>query len=268
MLEKPERLVMGLVIMLKVFPQAKGYIAIEANKPDAIKIMTEAAKPYDNISVLVLKTKYPQGSEKHLIYAVTGREVPSGKLPANAGCIVDNVDTVLAIERAVCKDRPLMRRIVTFTGDAVKSPNNFQVRIGMNMNELIEKAGGFSEEPAKIIAGGPMMGPALVSTDVPIIKTSSALLCLTRKSAELPPQHNCIRCGKCIDACPMGLMPAKLNKLALNKNYAGFEANDGLDCIECGSCSYVCPAKRHLAQTLRVVKRETMALKRQQQQKK
>lgn len=268
LLEKTDRLVMGLVIMLKVFPQAKGYIAIEANKPDAIKILAEAVKPYENISVIALKTKYPQGSEKQLIYAVTGREVASGKLPANAGCIVDNVDTVLAIERAVCKDRPLMRRIVTLTGDAVNNPGNYQVRIGMNMNELIEKAGGFKEPPAKIIAGGPMMGPALVSTDVPIIKTSSALLCLTRKSAELPPQSPCIRCGKCIEACPMGLMPAKLNKLALAKNYAGFEAADGLDCIECGSCSYICPAKRHLAQTLRVVKRETMAIKRQQQQKK
>ena len=164
-------------------------------------------------------TKYPQGSEKQLINAVTGREVPSGALPANAGCIVDNVDTVVAIETAVCEDRPLMRRIVTLTGDAANNPGNYEIRIGMNMNELIEMAGGLKEDLGKIIAGGPMMGPAMFSTDCPFIKTSSALLCLTKKSAELPPESNCIRCAKCINACPMGLMPAKLNKLALAKDY-------------------------------------------------
>lgn len=261
MLEKTERLVEGLNIMLKLFPEAKGYIAIEANKPDAIEKISEVAANYPNISVVKLLTKYPQGSEKQLIYAVSGREVESGKLPANAGCIVDNVDTVLAIERAVAKDRPLMRRIVTLSGDAVANPGNYQVRIGMNMKDFIEKTGGFKEEPGKVIAGGPMMGPAMCNLDVPFIKTSSALVCLTPASCVLPEEMNCIRCGKCVDACPMGLMPTLLNKCALDKDYAAFVANDGIDCIECGSCSYVCPAKRHLAQTLRITKREAMALK-------
>lgn len=268
LLEKTDRVVKGLDIILKLFPEAQGYIAIENNKPDAIQAVLKAVDKYPRIKVLALMTKYPQGSEKQLINAVTGREVPSGALPANAGCIVDNVDTVLAVERAVCKDRPLMRRIVTLTGDAVNNPGNYQIRIGMNMNEFIEMAGGFKEQPGKIIAGGPMMGPAMFSTDCPFIKTSSALLCLTRKSAELPPESNCIRCGKCSSACPMGLMPAALNKAALAKDYDAFDANNGLDCIECGSCSYVCPAKRHLTQTLRIAKRETMAIKRAKAQKK
>lgn len=262
MLEKTDRLVLGLSIMLKLHEGAKGYIAIEANKPDAIEAVSKSCQNYDNISVLVLKTKYPQGSEKQLIYAVTGREVDSGKLPASAGCIVDNVDTVLAIERAIVHDRPLMRRIVTFTGDAVANPGNYQIRIGMNINEFIEAVGGFKEDPAKIIAGGPMMGPAMLSTDAPFVKTSSALLCLTRKSAELPTESNCIRCGKCVDACPMGLMPLVLSQDAFARDFKAFEVHDGLDCIECGSCSYVCPAKRHLTQSLRVFKREVMASKR------
>ena len=254
--------------ILKLFPDATGYIAIENNKPDAIEKVVKTVGNNPRIKVLALMTKYPQGSEKQLINAVTGREVPSGALPANAGCIVDNVDTVVAIETAVCEDRPLMRRIVTLTGDAANNPGNYEIRIGMNMNELIEMAGGLKEDLGKIIAGGPMMGPAMFSTDCPFIKTSSALLCLTKKSAELPPESNCIRCAKCINACPMGLMPAKLNKLALAKDYEGFAANNGLDCIECGSCSYVCPAKRHLTQTLRICKRETMAIMRAKAQKK
>lgn len=262
MLEKTDRLVQGLAIMLTLHPDAKGYIAIEANKPDAIAAVKQACSTYPNISVLELMTKYPQGSEKQLIYAVTGREVESGKLPASAGCIVDNVDTVLAIERAIVQDRPLMRRIVTFTGDAVANPGNYQIRIGMNINEFIEAVGGFKEQPGKIIAGGPMMGPAMFSTDCPFVKTSSALLCLTRASAVLPPESNCIRCGKCVGACPMGLMPLVLNQNALSRDFGKFELNDGLDCIECGSCSYVCPAKRHLAQSIRIFKREVMASKR------
>lgn len=262
LLEKTDRLVAGLDIMLKLHPEAKGYIAIEVNKPDAIEAISKECENYPNISVVALKTKYPQGSEKQLIYAVTKREVPSGGLPASVGCIVDNVDTVLAIERAVIKDRPLMRRIVTFTGDAVKNPGNYQIRIGMNIQQFIDMVDGFKEPPAKIIAGGPMMGPAMFNLDVPFIKTSSALLCLTRKSAELPPESNCIRCGKCVSACPMGLMPLELNQDAVAKDFTAFDQHNGLDCIECGSCSYVCPAKRHLAQTLRATKREVMALKR------
>jgi electron transport complex protein RnfC len=272
MLEKTDRLVNGLKIMLKLHPEAKGVFAVEANKPDAIEALEKAVANEPNIEVCPLIPKYPQGSEKQLIYAVTGREVPSapGKLPADAGCIVDNVDTVLAIERAVCKNRPLMRRIVTITGDACKNPGNYQIRIGMNIHEFIEAVGGLTDDVAKVIAGGPMMGPAMFDLDCPFIKTSSALLCLTKKSAEIPPAVNCIRCGKCVSACPMGLMPLELAQDAAAKDYEAFAAHNGLYCIECGSCSYVCPSKRHLAQHLRVFKRETMGYMRNkaQQEKK
>lgn len=261
LLEKTDRVIKGLEIVLKIHPMAQGYIAIENNKPDAIEALTRAAEGIANINVVALQKKYPQGSEKQLIYAVSKREVPSGKLPADVGCIVDNVDTILAIERAIVKDRPLMRRVVTVTGGAVKNPGNYQVRLGMSFRELIEMTGGFKEEPAKVIAGGPMMGVAVYSLDVPLIKTSSAILCLTKSEAELPEESNCIRCGKCIGACPMGLMPIELNGDVLAKDYEKFEKNHGLDCIECGSCSYVCPAKRHLAQSIRVTKRTVMAMK-------
>jgi len=262
LLEKPERVVKGMEIMLKVHPQAHGYIGVETNKPDAIEVLEKVTANIPNISVVPVKTKYPQGSEKQLIYSITRREVPSGKLPADVGCIVDNVDTVLAIERAVVRDRPLMRRIVTLTGGAIKNPGNYQVRLGMSFRELIEMTGGFSEEPAKVIAGGPMMGVAVYSLDIPLIKTSSAILCLTKAETELPEESNCIRCGKCVEHCPMGLMPLELNKDVIAKDYEAFEKNSGLDCIECGSCSFICPAKRHLAQSIRVTKRAVMAMKR------
>ncbi len=261
LLEKTDRVVKGLEIVLKLHPDAHGYIAVETNKPDAIDVLTKATANNSKITVCPVQTKYPQGSEKQMIYAITKREVPSGKLPADVGCIVDNVDTILAIERAVVKDRPLMRRIVTLTGGAVKNPGNYQVRIGMSFRELIDMAGGFVEEPAKVIAGGPMMGIAVYSLDVPIIKTSSAILCLTKDEAILPEESNCIRCGKCVGVCPMGLMPLELNSDVIAKDYEAFDKNHGLDCIECGSCSYVCPAKRHLAQSIRVTKRAVMAMK-------
>ncbi len=262
LLEKTDRVVKGLEIILKIHPEAQGYIAIETNKPDAIEVLTKATANISKITVVPVKTKYPQGSEKQMIYAVTKREVPSGKLPADVGCIVDNVDTVLAIERAVVKDRPLMRRIVTLSGGAVKNPGNYQVRLGMSFRELIDMTGGFVEEPAKVIAGGPMMGVAVYSLDVPLIKTSSAILCLTEEESKLPEESNCIRCGKCVGVCPMGLVPLELNGDALANDFESFEKNHGLDCIECGSCSFVCPAKRHLAQSIRVTKRTVMAMKR------
>lgn len=261
LLEKTDRVIKGLEIVLKIHPEAYGYIAVENNKPDAIEALTRASEGIPNVSVVTLQKKYPQGSEKQMIYAVTKREVPSGKLPADVGCIVDNVDTILAIERAVVKDRPLMRRIVTLSGGAVKNPGNYQVRLGMSFKELIEMTGGFVEEPAKVIAGGPMMGVAVYSLDVPLVKTSSAILCLTKEEAELPEESNCIRCGKCVAHCPMGLMPLELNGDVIANDYEKFEKNHGLDCIECGSCSYVCPAKRHLAQSIRVTKRTVMAMK-------
>lgn len=262
LLEKTDRVVLGLEIMLMLHKEAKGYIAIEMNKPDAIKALEEAVKNKPNIEVVSLHTKYPQGSEKQMIYAVTGREVPSGALPADVGCIVDNVDTVLAIERAISKDIPLMRRIITLSGDAVKKPGNYEIRIGMSYRELIEAAGGLTEDVGKVISGGPMMGIAMHTLDVPLVKTSSAIVALTEKSAYIPPERNCIRCGRCVEICPMNLMPFELNSDVVASDYAAFEAHNGLDCVECGSCSYVCPSKRHLAQTLRAAKKAVLASKR------
>ena len=262
MLEESDRIVRGLQVMLKLHPDAKGVIGIEDNKPEAIKAMEAACKDVPNISVATLKVKFPQGSEKHLIYAITKREVPSGALPADVGCIVDNVDTVVAIERAIFRGRPLMRRIVTVTGGAVKNPGNYKIRIGMTFKDLVDAIGGFKEEPAKIIAGGPMMGPAMYSLDVATTKTSSALLCFTKEEAVIPPESNCIRCGKCVDHCPMGLMPFELNQMALRGDGEAFVKNNGLDCIECGSCSFICPAKRQLAQSIRAEKKVQMAKKR------
>ncbi len=257
MLEEPERIVKGLQIMLKLHPDAKGVIGIEMNKPKAIETMTKACEGISNITVQPLVTKFPQGSEKHLIYSITKREVKSGALPASAGCIVDNVDTVVAIERALFRGRPLMRRIMTITGGAVKNPGNYKIRIGMTMRDIVEQIGGFKEEnpPAKLIAGGPMMGPTLFTLDVATVKTSSGLLCFTAEEAFIPEERNCIRCAKCVDHCPMGLMPFMLNQFAIRGDGENFVKHHGLDCIECGSCSFECPAKRQLAQSIRATKK-------------
>ena len=257
MLEESDKVVRGLQIMLKLHPDAKGVIGIETNKPKAIEAMQKACEGVDNITVQPLVTKFPQGSEKHLIVAVTGREVKSGQLPSSAGCIVDNVDTVVAIERALFRGRPLMRRIVTLTGGGVKNPGNYKIRIGMTFRDIVDAAGGFKENdpPVKLIAGGPMMGPTQFTLDVATVKTSSALLCLTAKEAFIPEERACIRCGKCVEHCPMGLMPFQLNAFALRGDGENFVKHHGLDCIECGSCSFECPAKRQLAQSIRAVKK-------------
>ncbi len=259
MLEETDRVVLGLKTVLKLFPKAQGIIGIEDNKPEAIKVMKAAVAKEDRIAVKVLKTKYPQGAEKQLIHAVTKREVPSGGLPADVGCIVQNIDTVVAIHRAIYRGRPLMRRIVTVTGDAVKNPGNFKVRIGTSCREVIEAAGGFKTEPGKIISGGPMMGIALFDMDVPIIKGSSAILCLSKKQTVIEKESACIRCRKCIQACPMYLMPLELNKYAIHNEDDFFVKFKGLECMECGSCSYVCPAKRHLTQSIKTKKRSILA---------
>lgn len=261
MLEETGRVIEGLKIVLHMFPGSKGYIGIEDNKKDAIEIMQKAVKDINNIEVAVLKTKYPQGAEKQLIYSITKRKVPIGGLPADVGCIVQNVETIVAIERAVLRGRPIMRRIVTVTGGAIKEPKNFNVRIGTSFKELVEAAGGFKEEPVKIIAGGPMMGLAVSSLDIPVTKGTSAILCLTASEAEIPEEENCIRCGRCVEACPMNLVPSTLNSLSIRGEYDMFEKYNGVSCIECGSCSYVCPAKRHLVQSFRTAKRAIAANK-------
>ncbi len=262
MLEETDRLIEGLKIILHIHKDAKAVIGIETNKMEAIKVLEEKLKDIPNMSVARLKPKYPQGSEKQLIFAVTGREVPSGKLPADVGCIVNNVDTVVAIHRAVVRNRPLMRRIVTLSGDCYKNPGNYKVRIGMSLNELIEKTGGLTKEAHKIISGGPMMGVSIYSTDVPISKTNSAFLFFSEDKADTGVESNCIRCGRCVSHCPVGLLPLNLNRMIIKDDLESFEKCNGLDCIECGSCSYICPAKRHLAQSIRYGRKTVMANKR------
>ncbi|MBW9147987.1 electron transport complex subunit RsxC [Clostridium sp. CM028] len=251
MMEKSAEIALGLKIILQMFPGVKGYVGIEDNKPDAIEAMKKACKSMDNVQVTPLITKYPQGAEKQLIYAITGRELPSGKLPADVGCIVQNVDSVFEIYNAVVNGRPLMERVLTVTGEAVKEPLNLRVKFGTSIEEVIEAAGGFKEDPVKVISGGPMMGMALSSLKTPVIKGTSGILCLTKQQAKLEQESSCIRCGKCMNACPMFLNPTKLNSLVLRGKYDEFEEYHGMDCIECACCSYVCPAKRHLTQTCR-----------------
>lgn len=259
MIEEADRVVAGLKIVLKIIKTAKGIIAIEDNKPEAIKALKEACENVPGVEVIVVKTKYPQGAEKQLINAITKREVPSGSLPIDVGCIVHNVDTVVAIHRAVVRGRPLMRKVVTLTGGAINNPGNYKVRIGTKLGDLVEMAGGFKEEPAKVVVGGPMMGVAIFDIDVPIVKTTAGVLFLTKEEAFIPPERNCIRCGGCVEHCPMGLVPTELNADILNEDGAAFVKHNGLNCVECGSCSYICPSKRRLAQAIRTVRRVELA---------
>lgn len=262
MLEEPREVVEGLKIELSLFPGAKGVIAIEDNKPEAIKKMQELTKDEPQITVCPLKTKYPQGGERMLIYAVTGRRINSSMLPADAGCIVSNVDTEISIYKAVCESTPLMRRIITVTGDAVKDPVNFNVKTGTSYRELLEAAGGLVTEPKKIISGGPMMGKALFSLDVPVEKTSSALLCLTEDEDARWEPTACIRCGRCVSACPEFLVPQKLMDVAERHDLKQFEALNGMECCECGSCTWVCPAKRRLTHAFKQMRKDVMAERR------
>ena len=210
MLEQPEWIIGGLKCILKLFDNAKGYICIEDNKPDCVAKMTELVKGEPRIEVKELKTKYPQGAERCLIYAVSGREINSSMLPADAGCVVDNVDTVCAIYRAVMAGEPVMDRIVTVTGDAVANPCNFKVRTGTSFAELLEAAGGLKNPAEKIISGGPMMGFAMFDYHVPVVKTSSAMLCLTKDEVTQKEPSACINCGRCVAACPARLVPSRL----------------------------------------------------------
>ena len=259
MIEEPEKLVDGMKVMLRLFDNAKGVLAVEDNKPDCIAALKKLVVNEPNITVKALKTKYPQGAERQLIYAVTGRAINSSMLPADAGCIVDNVDTVVAINQAVREGKPLMHRIVTVTGDAINDPRNFIVRIGTNYQELIEEAGGFKSEPAKIVSGGPMMGFALFGLDVPCTKTSSALLCMTEDEVSKYEPSACINCGRCVEVCPGRVMPSKLADFAEHGDDEKFLAYNGMECCECGCCSFVCPAKRPLTQSIKSMRKIQLA---------
>ncbi len=252
LLESPEGVLKGLKACMKALNVTVGYVAIEDNKEDAIKTVSETAKAFDGITVIPLKTKYPQGSEKHIIKAVTGREVPSGGLPADAGVVVINVDTANSISTAIDTGMPLITRIVTVGGDAMKEARNFRVRIGTPVKDVIEAAGGFCAEPDKILLGGPMMGTAIASTDVPIIKGTGAVLAFTKKAAPTP--GKCMRCGKCVDACPMHLQPLLLRAYGKKGDLDMLKKLNITDCIECGVCSYLCPGGQNPLQYIRVSK--------------
>ena len=258
-LETPEKLVGGMKVVLSLFDNAKGIFGVEDNKPDCIARLRELTKDEPRMEVMALKTKYPQGGERQLIYATTGRAINSAMLPADAGCVVDNVATMISIYQAVVEGRPSMERIVTVSGDAVKEPGNFKVPFGISQAELVEAAGGFKEDPQKLISGGPMMGFAMFTLDVPVTKTSSAILGFTKDEASKLEPTACINCGRCVEACPSRLIPSRLADYAENHNEEAFAKHEGMECMECGSCSFVCPAKRPLKQAIGSMRKIALA---------
>lgn len=260
MLAKGEQILVGVTILMKAVGVNRAVIGIENNKPDAIAHMQKLAAQYPGVEIMPLKVKYPQGGEKQLIDAVIGKQVKSGALPISAGAIVQNVGTVYAVYEAVQKNKPLFERVVTVTGKAVKEPSNFLVRMGTPISVLIEAAGGMPENTGKIIGGGPMMGKALISAEVPVCKGSSGILLMTKEESVRKPMHDCIRCAKCVSACPMGLNPAFLMKATVYQNWEMAEKENIQDCIECGSCSYTCPAYRPLLDNIRVGKAKVMGI--------
>ncbi len=259
MLEKPEQLIMGLKVLLRLFDNAKGIIAIEDNKPEAISKLSYLTQDEPMISVKALKTKYPQGAERQVIYVTTGRKIYSKMLPADAGCVVDNVQTVLAVYDAVCRSIPSISRVMTLTGDAMARPQNYEVKFGMSHAELLEEAGGLVEGGAeKIISGGPMMGMAMYDLNVPITKTSSSILAMSKDEVAACEPTNCIRCGRCATVCPSHLVPQKMAEAAERSDLELFQKLNGMECYECGTCTYVCPAKRRLTQSFKQARRAVM----------
>lgn len=256
MLETPEEILTGLAIILQIFGLKKGYIGIENNKPDAIAAMKTAAAGFKaaEVEVVPLKTKYPQGAEKQLINAITGRKVKPGQLPWQVGCIVSNIDTAASIMRAVVRHQPLIQRIVTVGGNALKNPMNFRVRTGTPFSYILEESGGFVQEPKKVLMGGPMMGLAVPNLDVPVIKGTSGILAFDQTMALLDQELPCVRCAKCLYVCPMNLQPNLLDKMSRADNFEALEKLHISDCIECGSCAFVCPSKRRQVQQIKVAK--------------
>jgi len=261
MLEHSDEIIVGLTLLMKAVDVKKGFIGIENNKPDAIALMQEKAKAYPGIEIVPLKVKYPQGGEKQLIDAVVGRQVPAPPaLPVSVGAIIQNVGTAFAVYEAVMKNKPLFERIVTVTGKSLAHPSNFLTRMGTPMSQLIDACGGLPEDTGKVIGGGPMMGKALLNTDVPICKGSSGVLIMNEKEAKRGEVENCIRCGKCVGACPMGLEPYLLSQCAEQQMWERLEKEDVVSCIECGSCQFTCPANRPLLDYIRLGKSTVMGI--------
>lgn len=264
MIETPEYVCKGITLIMKILGVNKAYIGIEENKPEAISAMKACAKAYDGVEVKVLKTKYPQGSEKHLIKALTGREVPSGKLPADVGVVVNNIDTCTAVYNAIAFRRPLISRIVTVSGSGIKEPTNFRVPVGTPFQYVIDSAGGFNDGVEKVIMGGPMMGVAQFDMSVPVVKGTSGILAFTSK--EITPKKNapCIRCGKCVSNCPMNLMPLYINAYAQMGDVDKCLEYNIMDCISCGICTYTCQSEQLPSQNIKRIKDEIVKRSRKQ----
>lgn len=258
MLEQPENIIIGLKAIMKVLDVKNGYLGIEDNKMDVVEVFRNLIKPEDNIKVVTVKAKYPQGDEKRLIDAITGRHVPSGGLPMDVGCVVNNAGTANAIAEAITKGKPLYERVVTITGNGIKEPKNLIAKIGTPFIELIEQCGGFNGNPGKIMMGGPMMGLSQFSIDVPVIKGTSGILVFTEEEAKPVKVLPCIKCGKCLEVCPVFLQPIYISAYALRDMFEGAEEYGALDCVECGSCSFICPSNRPLAESIRFAKREIL----------
>ncbi|MBI5212359.1 MAG: electron transport complex subunit RsxC [Nitrospirae bacterium] len=255
MIERPQEVVEGLKVLMKILGVNKGFIGIENNKPDAVEAMKNAVSGESNIQVCPLEVKYPQGAEKMLIKAAVGREVPPRGLPMDVGVVVHNIGTATAIYEAARYGKPLIERVVTVTGEGIKEPKNLMVKIGTLVSDLIEECGGFKSEAAKVVSGGPMMGFALYSLDVPVTKGTSGILVLPEEGVVHAEEFGpCIRCGRCIDICPMGLMPSMLSILSEKGFYEETKEYNLFDCFECGSCTYVCPSKRPIVQLVRLAK--------------
>ena len=264
MLAHPEEICIGVRILEKAMGVKKAYIGIEANKPDAIELMTKtAAAGYPEIEIVPLKLKYPQGGEKQLINAVIGKEVPSGGLPIATGALVQNVGTAFAVYEAVQKNKPLIERIVTVTGKSIKKPSNFLARLGVPIQNLIEAAGGLPDDTGKVISGGPMMGKAIPDTNSYMVKGCSGILVMRNEEARRKEASPCIKCGKCVQACPMGLQPLFLAVYSEKNMLDAAEEERIYDCIECGSCSFSCPANRPLLDWIRQGKPRVMGILRQ-----
>ncbi|MFA8299380.1 MAG: electron transport complex subunit RsxC [Hyphomicrobiales bacterium] len=256
MLEKGKETLIGISILMKALEVDKAIIGIENNKKDAIQHLKNLAKDFKGISVQPLKVMYPQGGEKQLIKACINKEVPSGKLPIEVGCVVNNVGTAFAVYEAVQFNKPLIDRIVTVTGKSLTKPSNYMARIGTPISHLVEQAGGVPEDTSKVVNGGPMMGKAITSLDAPVVKGTSGILFFNEKEAKRVPMSNCIRCAKCVHVCPMGLEPVLLSQYSDVKMWEEAENNHIMDCIECGSCQYTCPAGRPLLDYVRLGKNQ------------
>ena len=261
MMEHAEEICIGVSILRKALGVPNAYIGIESNKPEPIRVMTEAAKQFEGIIVEPLVVKYPQGAEKQLINSITGRKVPSGKLPIDVGCVVSNIGTTFAVYEAIQKNKPLIENILTVTGKKLPSQHNYQCRIGITYNDIIKHAlGELPANTGKVISGGTMMGKAISNLDAPTTKGASSVLVMDESESHRGPESNCIRCGKCINACPMGLEPYLFSALVKNNRIEEAKEHNILDCIECGCCFFSCPANKPLTDEIRLGKNKVRAM--------